>query len=484
MRLKEIIFKNALCSYNGQENPEITMVCSDSRKVKARGLFIAIEGYKDNGLRYIDDAVKKGARAIVVSEKLRNVIGHYKDVAVVFTTNPRKSSLLFSRAFYNNPSKDIKLIGVTGTNGKTTFTYLMEAILKEFHKNPGIIGTINYRYNNFSQKASNTTPDPIYIQSLLKEMKNNSITHVIMEVSSHALCMDRVLPEDFDYAVFTNLSQDHLDFHLSMEDYFNAKSKLFLGLNNNATAVINNDNSYGKRLLSLNRCKKITYGIENASDYLAEDIALSINGTTFKINGKDFKTHLVGRHNVYNILSAYVVSKCLGVSDEVIGNALWNIKKVPGRFERVVNDLGLNIFIDYAHTPDALNHLLNAALTLKRGRIITVFGCGGDRDRDKRPKMGRIVEDKSDISIVTSDNPRSEGPLAIIDEIKKGLRLENHVIIPDRREAIYKAIAMANKDDIVLIAGKGHEDYQILRDKTIHFDDREVALEAVSNIRG
>jgi len=483
MKLKEIVKKNKLCNYRGKQDPEITMICSDSRNVREGSLFVVIEGYRDSGLKYIEDAVKRGAKAIVVGAKQRNKMKKYDKLPVIFTDNTRKCSLLLARAFYNNPSKDIKLIGITGTNGKTTITYLIEEVLRESGKNPGVIGTISYRYNDFVEKAKNTTPDPIYIQSLYNEMKENNISHVIMEVSSHALIMDRVLPEDFDYAIFTNLSQDHLDFHLTIEDYFNAKAKLFLELKDEATAIINNDNSYGKRLSELINCRKFMYSIETFSDYVASDISLSIFNTNFKINGKYFKTHLVGKHNIYNILSVYVLAKSLNIGDEIISRALSKIKKIPGRFERVENDRSLNIFVDYAHTPDALKQLLNSVITLKKNRIITVFGCGGDRDKGKRPKMGSIAEEKSDIAIITSDNPRSENPIDIIGNIKKGLKKDNHMVIPDRREAIYKAVELAEKDDIVLIAGKGHEDYQILNDKTIHFDDRKIALEAINNVK-
>jgi UDP-N-acetylmuramoyl-L-alanyl-D-glutamate--2,6-diaminopimelate ligase len=292
--------------------------------------------------------------------------------------------------------------------------------------------------------------------------------------------MDRIKPQDFNCAVFTNLSQDHLDFHESMEEYFKAKSMLFTGLKSSATAIINSDDYYGKKLLSLTRANVRTFGIHSRSDFTGEIRSLSITGTEFTVNGSEFKIWLAGEHNVCNFLAAYAAGKVYDISDDTISAAISKVKSIPGRFERIDEGNEYHVFVDYAHTPDALDHLLDAANSLKRGRIITVFGCGGDRDRGKRPLMGHVVESKSDFAIVTSDNPRTEDPYAIIEDIRKGIKGTNHVIIPDRREAIFRAIELAQKEDIVLIAGKGHEDYQILRDRTIHFDDRKVAREAMA----
>ncbi len=482
MKLRDIIKNCDLCFYTGNKNPEISMVSSDSRNVRNGALFIAVEGYSESGLRYIDDAVRRGAKAVIVEDRFRDRVKIKEDIPLCFTPNARKCILLISRAFFRNPSKDFTLIGVTGTNGKTTVTYLIECILRENGGNPGIIGTISYRFNNIVKKASNTTPDPVVIQSLFGEMKRGGVSHVIVEVSSHALIMDRVLPQDFNIGVFTNLSQDHLDFHGTMEEYFKAKAILFKGLTEDSSAVINSDDEYGRKLIPIIRGRVVTYGMSTPSNYFGSTSSLTINGTTFTVNGTTFKTHLIGIHNLYNILSAYSVANLLGIDDRTIARALSKIKGIPGRFERAVYGKDYHLFVDYAHTPDALSHLLDAANSLKKGRIITVFGCGGDRDRGKRPIMGRVVEEKSDIAIVTSDNPRTEDPDLIIEDIKKGLTRDNHIIIPDRRMAIFKALELVQKDDIVLIAGKGHEDYQILKDRTIHFDDREVALEAVKSL--
>jgi UDP-N-acetylmuramoyl-L-alanyl-D-glutamate--2,6-diaminopimelate ligase len=483
MRLHEIIEQSTNLRCECAEDPEITMVCADSRKVGHGALFIAIHGYKDDGLKYIHDALKRGARAVVVEQKAVQELKNMRDVAVCSTPDTRKCALDVSRIFYRHPSKSFRLIGVTGTNGKTTVTYLIEAILRQGGKTPGVLGTISHRYDNVVKKADNTTPDPVLIQSLFSDMREAGVSDVVMEVSSHALVMKRACPEDFDIALFTNLSQDHLDFHITMEDYFKAKALLFSGLKDSAHAVVNQDDPYGKKIVSLTRAEVKTYGLSRSADYNGRISSLSIEGTRFSVNGRELQTNLVGEHNVYNVLSAYATVKVCGIDDETIGDALKKITCIPGRFERVGEGRDYHVFVDYAHTPDALDHLLDAANMLKTGRIITVFGCGGDRDKKKRPIMGSIVERKADLAIVTSDNPRTEDPGRIIEDIKTGLKLRNHEVILDRKEAIYRAVQIAKKDDIILIAGKGHEDYQILKDKTIHFDDREVAAEAMKTLR-
>jgi UDP-N-acetylmuramoyl-L-alanyl-D-glutamate--2,6-diaminopimelate ligase len=479
MRLKKIVEQSAALRCPHAQDQEITMICTDSRKVREGALFIAIHGYKDDGVKYIRDALKHGARAVVVEDRDASEVKNLGQVPVCSTPDTREFVRDVSRIFYHHPSKSFRLIGVTGTNGKTTVTYLIEAILSQNGKIPGVIGTISYRYGDVVKKATNTTPEPVFIQSLFSEMRENKISDVVMEVSSHALVMKRICPEDFDIALFTNLSQDHLDFHRTMEDYFKAKALLFSGLQDTACAVVNQDDPYGKKIVSLTRAKVKTYGLHRSADYAGKVSSLKIEGTRFSVNGKEFQIHLVGEHNVYNVLSAYATAKVCGIDDDTIAKALAGVTCVPGRFERVGAGRDYHVFVDYAHTPDALDHLLDAANRLKTGRIVTVFGCGGDRDRKKRPIMGSIVERKSDLAIVTSDNPRTENPVTIIEDIKKGLKLQNHQVIPDRREAIHRAIQIAEKNDIILIAGKGHEDYQILKDRTIHFDDREVAAEAM-----
>jgi UDP-N-acetylmuramoyl-L-alanyl-D-glutamate--2,6-diaminopimelate ligase len=482
MKLHELIDCCGCFTCEGSENPEIGGVSTDSRKVNAGDIFIAIPGYRDDGRRYIGDALARGAGAVIVDDRVCEQVRGTIDKPVCAAQSPRRCALLLSRVLYGNPAESLCMIGVTGTNGKTTVTYLIEAIVREAGYRPGVIGTVTYRWSGREIRAHNTTPDPIEIQELLSRMRDEGTSHVVMEVSSHALAMDRVFPPDFDYAVFTNLSQDHLDFHTSMEDYFHAKAALFEGLHEDRQAIINIDDAYGKRIRERTRASVTTYGMGEGADFRGHDFELSIEGTSFSVNGERFRTSLVGLHNLYNILAAVAMTTRAGIGTEIISKALSRVRRIPGRFERAVEERDFYVFVDYAHTPDALAHLLKAANSLKRGRIITVFGCGGDRDRGKRPKMGRVVEENSDIAIVTSDNPRSEDPLAIIEDIKDGLSRDDHTIIPDRREAIYRAIELARKDDIVLIAGKGHEDYQILGEKTVHFDDREVVAQAVQDL--
>ncbi len=484
MKLKELIkdIENYEIVGKGYKDIDISMISNDSRMVQKKGLFIAITGYKDSGIKYIDDAIKRGAVAIILGKEYKKEIKTVEGIIYIFVNNPRYANLLVARSFYDYPHNFLKIIGVTGTNGKTTITYIIESILKEAGYNVGVIGTINYRYNDNVIKANNTTPDAIEIQKMLREMVNNKVQYVVMEVSSHALYLDRVMSEDYEYAIFTNLSQDHLDFHKNMEDYFQAKLKLFKGLKKEAGAIINIDDDYGRRIPEYTEARIIGYGIVMNADIRGRITSLSVNGTNFTINGKNYHTTLVGEHNVYNILASYGVARDIGIDDDLIKDVISGLKPVPGRFDRVENKKGYKVFVDYAHTPDALEHLLLAANSIKKSRIITVFGCGGDRDRGKRPLMGKVVEELSDVAIVTSDNPRTEDPMAIIEDIKKGLDKNNHLIIPDRKEAIYKAIEMADEDDIVLIAGKGHEDYQILKDRVIHFDDKEVALKAIEEI--
>jgi UDP-N-acetylmuramoyl-L-alanyl-D-glutamate--2,6-diaminopimelate ligase len=456
------------------------MISADSRLIEPGGLFVAVGGYREDGFRYVKNALSRGAAALVVEERRRGERGIPAGVPVCFTSSPRRCVLELARVFYGFPGEELTLTGVTGTNGKTTVTYLIETILDEWGSAPGVIGTVNYRYAKEILKADNTTPDPVSIQRLLARMRDAGVGHAVMEVSSHALVMDRIEPAEFDHALFTNLSQDHLDFHRDMEDYFRAKSLLFTGLRPGAAAVMNIDDPFGARMADISGGEVTTYGFGMGADVRCGDYAISLEGSDFTVGSNRFHTSLLGLHNIYNILCAFALARVLGIGDEVLRRSLSRLKNIPGRFERVGADTPFHLFVDYAHTPDALEHLLEAANSLKRARIITVFGCGGDRDRDKRPKMGAIVERLSDLCVVTSDNPRTEDPHAIIEEIRTGMRGEHALVIQDRREAIHRAIETAEPGDIVLIAGKGHEDYQIVGTERIHFDDREVALAALN----
>jgi UDP-N-acetylmuramoyl-L-alanyl-D-glutamate--2,6-diaminopimelate ligase len=371
----------------------------------------------------------------------------------------------------------MNVVGITGTNGKTTITYLIEAILRRLNKNCGVIGTVNYRYKGTAVIAKNTTPGPVELQSVLRDMADAGVEYVAMEVSSHALDQQRIEGTSFHSAIFTNLTQDHLDYHGNLKNYFSAKAKLFQGLKACSLAVINNDDAYGRRLKAMTSAEVVTYGIESESDVTARDIEMDVSGTRFTVVGSGLKmkcvTRLIGRHNVYNLLAAIAWALKEKIPQEAIQSAIGQFESVPGRLQRIEGAGGVSVFVDYAHTEDALKNVLQSFSQLPHRRIITVFGCGGERDKTKRPKMGAVVTKLSDHAIITNDNPRSEDPERIIADIREGIKKNNYQVIQDRYEAIKSALTMAQEGDIVLIAGKGHEDYQIFKDKTIHFDDGE-----------
>ncbi|MDD4894970.1 MAG: UDP-N-acetylmuramoyl-L-alanyl-D-glutamate--2,6-diaminopimelate ligase, partial [Candidatus Omnitrophica bacterium] len=376
-----------------------------------------------------------------------------------------------------------KVVAVTGTNGKTTITYLIEALLKEAGFMPAVIGTVNYRFKDKIIPSKNTTPGPLELQSLLADAVKENIDYTVMEVSSHALSQERVAAINFHSAIFTNLTQDHLDYHNTLEDYFQAKAKLFRDLRG-YFAVINNDDEYSRRLKEMIKGPEIiTYGIDNESDIMAGGIKLGISHTEFILkSGKKeirLETGLIGRHNIYNILATFAWASKEGLSEAVTMPALEKFNFVPGRLERIETGRDFSVFVDYAHTEDALTNVITSLRQITGNKIIVVFGCGGERDKTKRPEMGRVVSELADYAIITNDNPRSEDPDDIIEGIKSGIKKDNYCVILERKDAIKKALSEAMPQDIVLIAGKGHEDYQILGDKRIHFDDREVVKECL-----
>ncbi len=388
--------------------------------------------------------------------------------------------------FYGDPSSKIKVIGITGTNGKTTITYLIEALLKKANFQPAVIGTINYRFKNKTISSKNTTPSSVELQSLLARMSKEGVDYAIMEVSSHALDQDRAEGIKFHSSIFTNLTQDHLDYHKTLENYFKAKVKLFKNLAPNSVAVINNDDKYGRRIKNLTKARIITYGIKNKADIIASDIKFDCRKTEFLLSTPKLKinleTSLIGRHNIYNILAAIAWADKEGIDIVTIKSVIKEFSTVPGRLERITAGARFSVFVDYAHTEDALKNIITSLRNLSRRRLIVVFGCGGERDKTKRPKMGRIVSELSDYAVITNDNPRSEDPLEIIKDIKRGIRKNNYCVIPQRMDAIRKSLALARPGDIVLIAGKGHENYQILKDRVIHFDDREAVKECLQSM--
>lgn len=462
------------------EDFEVSAVTSDSKKVVPGSIFVAVKGARADGHDFIAEALERGARAVIVQE---SVSCSPKQAPYLRVRDTRKALACAAAAFHGNPSCALRVTGVTGTNGKTTISYLAEAVLKKAGFEPAVIGTVNYRFKDRVIPSKNTTPGAPELQAMLAEMVRAGVTHLAMEVSSHALDQGRTDGIRFSSAIFTNLTQDHLDYHGTLENYFKVKARLFRELEPSAFAVINNDNEYGRKLRALTHAAVVTYGIERMSEVVARDIRFDIGHTecVFDVVGKKFslRFRLIGRHNVYNMLAVVAWAWKEGIDLAVAAAALERFTSVPGRLERIETDKGFAVFVDYAHTEDALRNVISTLREVSSRRIIVVFGCGGERDRTKRPKMGRVVSELADYAIVTSDNPRSEEPEAIIADIRQGIKKDNYCIIPDRHDAIKGAIALAQDGDIVLIAGKGHENYQVFKDRTVIFDDRQAVRECL-----
>ncbi|MEQ9618193.1 MAG: UDP-N-acetylmuramoyl-L-alanyl-D-glutamate--2,6-diaminopimelate ligase [Deltaproteobacteria bacterium] len=495
MILSDIIKGLKIKNLHGHDSLEISGISFDSQQIRDSYLFVALRGEKTDGHEYVESAVEQGAKAVILEEHPQK---DFPGVSIIEVPDSREALAGVSANFYRHPTKELCLVGITGTNGKTTVTYLLESIWKEENKNPGIIGTIDYRFGGKKFKASMTTPESLDLMRMLREMRDSGTDNVAMEVSSHAIDKERVLECHFDAAVFTNLTQDHLDYHGTIEDYLNVKKRLFTELlykseKKHTFSIINLDDPAGAEIAKDAPGELITYSLKdvNASVYV-EESRITDCGIYARVKtpygNLEINSKLFGEHNLANILAALSSALFTGSSVEAVEAAVSGFTAVPGRLERVENPLGIRILVDYAHTPDALNNVLLAVKPLTRGRIILVFGCGGDRDRTKRPKMGIIGRERSDVLIVTSDNPRTESPEAIIDEIEHGVFQVKadgrpYYRVADRKEAIRRAIGVAEKNDTVLIAGKGHEDYQIIGAKKYPFDDREVAREAVREIK-
>ncbi|MCM8801225.1 MAG: UDP-N-acetylmuramoyl-L-alanyl-D-glutamate--2,6-diaminopimelate ligase [Candidatus Omnitrophica bacterium] len=476
MRFKDLIKKLSL-NNNHIQDFFVKGISCNSKDVSDKFIFVAIKGNSCNGHHFVGEAIAKGAKAVFVQSSSENYPLKER-INLIKVKDTRKVLADLTRYFYKDPSAKIKVVGITGTNGKTTTSYIIEAILKEAGFNPGVLGTISYRYKNKVIPSKNTTPGPIELQSLLKEMVDKGVDYVIIEVSSHALDQERTRGIGFSYGIFTNLTQDHLDYHKNITSYFKAKSKLFKELSSRSLAIINNDDVYGRRLKMITPARLFSYGIDNQSDILAKDIKYDLSHTEFNLITKDFKVRLksglIGRHNVYNILAGISFALNERIDFEIVRKVIEEFCSVPGRLERINSEKGFSVFVDYAHTEDALRNVIETLRPLVEKRIIVVFGCGGQRDKTKRPRMGRVVTELADYAVITSDNPRSENPRAIIEDIKKGIRKRNYCVIPDRFEAIKKALTLAKQGDIVVVAGKGHENYQILKDKVIPFNDSQV----------
>ena len=474
MRLYNILENTSVTVDKKLKDIEITDICYDSRKVKEGSLFVAVRGFKSDGHKFIDTAIKSGAK-VVVGEDDIDMENYIK------VPSSRKFLAISSANFFSRPADKLKIVGITGTNGKTTTTYLIKQILELKGCKCGLIGTNQILVGDEAIDSERTTPESRELHELFKRMLDKGAEYVVMEVSSHSLELDRVWGIEFEVGVFTNLTQDHLDFHETMDNYARAKAKLF---EISKKAVINVDDKYSSVMLKKAE-NVITYGIDNNASLKAENIDLCERMIIFEtvLDGEVRKLRLgiPGKFSVYNALSATGAALALGFSGEDIEKGLVIAKGVKGRLEVVRTLTPYTVIIDYAHTPDGLENIINAVRGFAKGRVITLFGCGGDRDATKRPIMGEIAQRLSDYVIVTSDNPRTEEPERIMSDIIKGLKNENYIAIENRREAIGYALDFAKEGDVIILAGKGHETYQIFKDGTIHFDEREVVKEFLEN---
>ena len=485
---------------DGHRELEIKGLGYDSRRIQAGDMFVAIRGYSQNGHDYLNDAIRNGAVALVAEEFRES----YGGASKILVPDSREALSKLATRFYENPCSEVELIGITGTNGKTTTSYIIESILSAAGARPGVIGTINSRFQGKSRPSPVTTPESLDLMRLIREMKDEGATHVVMEVSSHALDQGRTAGCPFRVALFTNFTRDHLDYHNTMEKYFSAKACLFRALQENGrkgVAVINMDDPRGEELASICDTEVLTYGLDRKWDFSADSISTDRTGLKARLitpyGNAEISSSLIGRINLYNILAATAAASSLGIDLDRIVEGIKSLRTVPGRLELVENKKGLTVVVDYAHTPDALLKAQETLRPLTEGRLITLFGCGGDRDKGKRYEMGLVAGENSDIVIITSDNPRSEDPESIVRQIEKGVQSSGltmaewstsiglkepaYFIEVDRHRAIEKAISMANKKDLVLIAGKGHEDYQIIGQGKRFFDDRKEVARAAGN---
>jgi UDP-N-acetylmuramoyl-L-alanyl-D-glutamate--2,6-diaminopimelate ligase len=485
MKLKKLLKDIPDLQIKGPKEIEISGICSHSKLVSPGNLFIAKKGRTVEGVKYIPEAIQGGAAAILTDMYDPSI----KGVTQVIHHDIASIEGLVAAQFNQFPSDQLFMVAITGTNGKTTTSYMIRHLLERYRGPCGLIGTIEYLIGSHSYQATHTTPDVSRNHRLLREIVNEECESAVMEVTSHGLDQGRVQYIDFDVAIFTNLTPEHLDYHKTMENYGKAKNILFRTLSKEnkkkkfpKAAIINTDDPYAALVSEGCQADIMTYGIDKPADLQATNIQFAQSGTTFILNyqGQQYpcQVPIVGRYNVYNTLATIGCGLTQGFSLEGIIETLKTFDAVPGRLEAVPNNLGLNVYVDFAHTPDALDNVLKCLKEFKKGKIITVFGCGGDRDAIKRPKMAEMVEKFSDLAVVTSDNPRSENPKTIIEQIVQGFKKsDSYIIEVDRREAISKAIEFATKEDIVLIAGRGHEPYQTFAFHTIEFDDRKVAAE-------
>jgi UDP-N-acetylmuramoyl-L-alanyl-D-glutamate--2,6-diaminopimelate ligase len=481
MKLSDVVRGIDIIDQKGNMEVDITDIVYDSRKVSPGCVFICVTGFKVDGHLYIEDAIKKGAVAAIIEKDV-----DVKGITLVKVADTRKTMPILGSNFYKHPTDTLKLVGITGTNGKTTTTYLIKSIFDHAHKKTSTIGTISIRIGDAEVPSSRTTPESVDLQKLFREMLDKDMEYSVMEVSSHALDLGRVDNCSFRVGIFTNLTQDHLDYHKNFDNYREAKKKLFYKTTH--TNIINIDDVHGRIIADEIKDLKtelLTYGIDSNADIMAKNIEMDIKGIKFTLVTPKYSIDLEyktpGRFSVYNCLAAAAVAYSEGIDKAVIKEGLRDLENVPGRSEVVNIDKPYSVIIDYAHSPDSLENILNAVRQYTKGRLITVFGCGGDRETQKRPIMGEVAGRLSDYCVVTSDNPRSEEPNSIIKHIEQGISSTkcDYICIENRRDAIKYALKFAKPDDVVLLAGKGHETYQELKDGTIHFDEREVIRELI-----
>ncbi len=479
MRLKELIKEINNLEVVGKEDIIIEGISSFSKKVKKNYLFAAIPGFKTDGFLYLEEAIKRGAIAFLLPKERKKDVNRTNNFTYLYTDEIRKIYSLICKNFYRRADDNLVLIGITGTQGKTTITYLVKHILNSFGIPTGLIGTIGHFDGENWIKALNTTPESEFIYYLLNKLYTKNIKYCLMEVSSHALALERVYGLNFQITGLTNLGHDHLDFHNNIEDYKKSKKKLFEYVKNNGWAIINIDDKFGKELIEdLNKktINVITYGIDSNAFIKGEILKMDLNGMEFIIkinNEKEIKgkAKIFGKFNLYNILLSFGIAKILGFDEEDILKKIENFEGVPGRLERIENNLGINAFVDFAHTPESLREVLRTLRPFSK-KLILFFGCGGERDREKRPAMGKIACELADIIIITQDNSRTEDFKNILEDILKGIN-KKVFVEPDRRRAIEIGVSLAKKGDTVLVAGKGHEDYQIIGNQILYFSDRE-----------
>jgi UDP-N-acetylmuramoyl-L-alanyl-D-glutamate--2,6-diaminopimelate ligase len=485
MTLHDLLRGVTLTAPAGAQNPEILQVTCDSRKAAANSLFFALHGAKADGNAFLKDAIARGAVGIVSGADAPGWLPG--SVSWVQVAEPRKALAIVAANFYGHPASQLRMAAVTGTNGKTTVTSLIDAMVKASGAKTGLFGTIAYHTPRGEYPAPNTTPESVDLQRFLAEIRDEGGAFAVLEASSHALTMERLWGCHFAAAVFTNLTREHMDYHKNFDDYFAAKRRLFEGTGAGApdVAIVNTDDAYGKRMRGF-AARTVTYGLENGAEITAKKFSLSFAGLAFTAStpaGKiEVSSCLVGRINVYNILAAIGAAQALGLENAAIEKGLRDLESVSGRFQRIDEGQPFLVIVDYAHTDDALENLIRTARELNtKGRVITLFGCGGEKDRTKRPVMGEVTGRLSDLTILSSDNPRQEDPLKIISDIIVGLQKTSgkYLIEPDREKAIALAMDEARAGDILLLAGKGHENYQMLASGTIHFDDREMARTAL-----